>query len=308
MNIIELHYSNTNTYLIQGSKGYLLFDTGWAGSFPAFCKSLGEAGVKLSDISMILISHYHPDHMGIAGEITDKGPVLLVCDVQRDFLHSSDHIFEKENRKDYVPIDESKARVISIGDSRKVLGEIGIDGEIIATPGHSDDSISLLLDSGELFVGDLNPLYELELHVGTEIGRSWEKILAKKPKRVYYGHAKTAVLVETEGVGENSPAEACSVERADGRRENGGNPLAETCSVKKPEGQRERGTAASGQDDLFRLVSRIMKLIDKKMPLSKIAVKTGADEAFVTDVARMYLTHQNVGVQGILDRIEIKNR
>ena len=29
---------------------------------------------------------------------------------------------------------------------------------------------------------------------------------------------------------------------------------------------------------------------------------------FIQDVLRMYLTHQNVGVQGILDRIEIKNR
>ena len=36
--------------------------------------------------------------------------------------------------------------------------------------------------------------------------------------------------------------------------------------------------------------------------------KTGADMAFIEDVSRMYLTHQNVGVQGILDRIEIKNR
>ena len=39
-----------------------------------------------------------------------------------------------------------------------------------------------------------------------------------------------------------------------------------------------------------------------------IARKTGADPVFVQDVARMYLTHQNVGVQGILDRIEIKGK
>ena len=196
MNILELHYSNTNTYLIRGDKGCLLFYTGWAGTFPAFCKSLGEAGAKLSDIKMVLISHYHPDHMGIAGEITDKGPVLIVCDIQKDFLHSSDHIFEKENRKDYVPIDDGRVRVISINESRNVLGEIGIDGEIIATPGHSDDSISLLLGSGELFVGDLNPLYELELHKGTEIGKSWDRLLARKPKTVYYGHAKTYTFDE----------------------------------------------------------------------------------------------------------------
>ena len=35
---------------------------------------------------------------------------------------------------------------------------------------------------------------------------------------------------------------------------------------------------------------------------------TGADKVFVEDVARMYLTHQNISVQGILDRIEIKGK
>ena len=51
-----------------------------------------------------------------------------------------------------------------------------------------------------------------------------------------------------------------------------------------------------------------MKMIDKGYHLQKIRKKTGADETFIEDVMRMYLTHQNVGVQGILDRIEIKNR
>ncbi|MBP5473039.1 MAG: MBL fold metallo-hydrolase [Lachnospiraceae bacterium] len=282
MNIIELHYSNTNTYLIKGGKGYLLFDTGWAGTFPAFCKSLGEAGVKLSDIKMVLISHYHPDHMGIAGEIAGKGPVLLACDIQKAFLHSSDHIFEKENRKDYVPIDDGRVRVISINESRNVLGEIGIDGEIIATPGHSDDSISLLLDSGELFVGDLNPLYELDLHKGTEIGSSWDRLLARKPKKVYYGHAKAYAF--DEDISEID-TEKCDTVRA---------------AVKTP-----AQSDSSGAEDL---VSKIVKLIDKGYDINRICKKTHSDAEFVQDVMRMYLTHPGVSVQGILDRIEIKGR
>ena len=293
MNIIELHYSNTNTYLIQGSKGYLLFDTGWAGTFPAFCKSLGEAGARLGDISMILISHYHPDHMGIAGEIAEKGPVLLVCDIQKDFLHSSDHIFEKENRKDYVSIDESKARVISISDSRKVLGEIGIDGEIIATPGHSDDSISLLLDSGELFVGDLNPLYELELHKGTEIGKSWDKLLARKPKIVYYGHARTYIFSEDE----KNTDEIIS--------DNGTSGYDAGKHAFILFGKKSVRSEASEQEDL---VSKIVKYIDKGYDAGYICKKTHSDPGFVQDVMRMYLTHPGVSVQGILDRIEIKGR
>ena len=47
--IHELQYSNTNTYLIRGEKGSLLFDTGWAGTFPALCRAMGEIKVPVQE-------------------------------------------------------------------------------------------------------------------------------------------------------------------------------------------------------------------------------------------------------------------
>ena len=47
MKIHALEYSNTNTYLIEGDSGILLFDTGWAGTFPAFCKAVGELAIPV---------------------------------------------------------------------------------------------------------------------------------------------------------------------------------------------------------------------------------------------------------------------
>lgn len=265
MRIHELHYSKTNTYLIVGEKGVLLFDTGWAGTFPDFCKAMGKTGISVKDITSILISHYHPDHMGIAQEISDEGATILVADVQKDYIHVSDGIFAKENKFHFVPIDDVNIKTFPVDKGSEVLKEMGITGEIFHTPGHSDDSISLLLDDGSLFVGDLNPLYELELHKGTQTEESWNKLLALNPKRVYYGHAKTADI--------------------DSIKE-------------KPVSDK----------DMYELVSKIMKMTDKGMDVNRIAKKTGADNEFIQDVLRMYLTHQNVGVQGILDRIEIKNK
>ncbi|MBR4758655.1 MAG: MBL fold metallo-hydrolase, partial [Lachnospiraceae bacterium] len=188
MRIHKLNYSNTNTYLIEGDSdsGKLLFDTGWAGTFPAFCRAMGEIRIPVQDINFILISHFHPDHMGIAQDIADQGPVILAADVQKDFLHSSDAIFFREKNTAFRSIEDDKVRFFSLTDSRKTLREIGIAGQILHTPGHSDDSISLMLDDGNLFVGDLNPLYELELHEGTQIGESWQRLLALEPKVVYY--------------------------------------------------------------------------------------------------------------------------
>ncbi len=265
MKIHELKYSNTNTYLIEGENGILLIDTGWAGTFKAFCSCMGGLGIPVQSIDYILITHFHPDHCGIAQNIVDLGPVIAVMDVQKNHIHDSDHIFEKENNREFAPIKDKSVRYVSVHNSRIFLSELGIAGQIIHTPGHSDDSVSVLLDDGSLFVGDLNPLYELELHRGTEIGKSWDMLLSQDPSTIYYGHAAATNL-------------------------------------------KEAHLDNTYDEDLYALTSRIMKYIDKGMTLDRICKKTGADEVFVEDVTRMYLTHRDVGVQGILDRIEIKGK
>ncbi|MBQ1311336.1 MAG: MBL fold metallo-hydrolase [Blautia sp.] len=277
MKIYELRYSGTNTYLIEGEKGRILFDTGWAGTFPAFCRAAGEIGIPVQEMDYILLSHFHPDHMGIAQEIAELGPVIVVMEVQSAFIHESDAIFARNRKDHYIPIVDDKVRRLPMSDGRAFLKELGIDGEILHTPGHSDDSISLCLDDGTFFVGDLNPLYELELHQGTEIGKTWARLLAMHPKTLYYGHARKAVLENWENPGKYGEDQ---------------------------EAQKHQRT----EKDLYALTVRIMKYIDKKNSLDQIRRKTGADRTFIEDVARMYLTHQNVGPQGILDRIEIKNR
>nr|MCR5655224.1 hypothetical protein [Lachnospiraceae bacterium] len=60
------------------------------------------------------------------------------------------------------------------------------------------------------------------------------------------------------------------------------------------------------EKDMYALVEKIMKYADKGVSKEKVAKKTGADVAFIEEVNRMYLTHRNVGVAGILDRIELK--
>lgn len=267
--IYELHYDNTNTYIISGEKGLLMFDTGWAGTFTMMCKALGEQGIKLQDIKYLLISHFHPDHMGLAGELAAQGVTVVVMESQKAFVHASDHIFERDQRFDYQPVDDKKTRLVTFEESRDFLQELGIGGSIIPTPGHSDDSISLMLDSGDFFVGDLYPLYELEAHEEPEVQESWKRILAMKPKRIFYGHAKTAVL---------------------------------ECSEVVQAGSTQKNA------ELYATVKKIMHLIDKGANIDKIASKLKLDKDFVSDVCRMYLTHRNVGVQGILDRMEIKGK
>ena len=262
-----IRYGATNTYLISGKSGCLLFDTGWAGTFPLLCKALGEKKLRLQDIKFLLISHFHPDHMGLAQQLANEGVTIIAAQQQRDFLHFSDEIFARQRGCGFLPIDDTAVRFFDTDKSRELLMELGISGEVIHTPGHSDDSISLWLDDERaLLVGDLPPLYELELHKGTLVGQSWERLLALKPKTVYYAHAKTAEL------------------------EKGGD-----------------APVLQVGGDSYALVKKIVKLVDKGLPAEKILQRTGADIGLISDVSRIYVTHPGVSIQGILDRLEIKD-
>ena len=308
--IHELRYSATNTYLIQGERGQLLLDTGWAGTFPAFCQECGDLGVSVQSIDYILITHFHPDHMGIAQEIANLGPAVVVADVQQEYVHAADAVFAKESKHRFTPIDDSKVKTVALAESRKFLEILGIEGEILYTPGHSDDSISLWLDEGTVFVGDLNPLYELELHQGDLIEKSWNKILERQPGRVYYGHARAADLEAVYDKDQTVYSSGCiqTSQREEHVIQQGGDDQKD----RKPKNSRDLYSDYIGSslqyNDLYRLTERIMKYIDKGISIERIQRKTGADLAFIENVARMYLTHQNVGVQGILDRIELRGK
>lgn len=185
-----LKYGNTNTYYVKGDDVGVLVDTDWAGTLPAFFKEIKRQGISIDSIKYLLITHYHPDHMGIAGELMEQGVQLVMMDIQQEYIHFSDGIFEKDKRVNYSPIDLEKAIIISCEESRSFLAQIGIPGEIIATPGHSEDSISLLLDEGIAIVGDLYPLGSASAFQDEVINNSWKKILSYNVKKVFYGHAK----------------------------------------------------------------------------------------------------------------------
>jgi glyoxylase-like metal-dependent hydrolase (beta-lactamase superfamily II) len=63
----------TNVYVVEGSKGNLLIDSGWDSSETlwAFREGLMEERLKFEDINWIVVTHVHPDHFGLAGKLKD---------------------------------------------------------------------------------------------------------------------------------------------------------------------------------------------------------------------------------------------
>lgn len=193
--ITKIRYGNTNTFLIRGDKGSVLIDTDFAGTLPMFYRMIKTLGIKVSDITYVLATHYHPDHIGLVSELMEQGVKLLLVDTQVESVHYSDEIFAREPRLGYKPIDESEAVTISVEESRSFLKELGIDGEIISTPSHSEDSISVILDDGTCIVGDLEPFEYLAGYEDNEaLSADWDTVLGLDPKRICYAHANEKEL------------------------------------------------------------------------------------------------------------------
>lgn len=188
--IAKLKYGNTNTFFVGGKDGGLLVDTDYAGTLSMFYRAIKEYDIKVSDITYVLATHYHPDHIGLISELMSQNIRLLLIDVQVPYIHFSDEIFERDKRLNYKAIDMGNVTVISFEESRAFLKSIGINGEIVGTPSHSADSVSLILDSGECFVGDLEPLEYLDGYEYNEsLQNDWKVINCHSPRVIYFAHA-----------------------------------------------------------------------------------------------------------------------
>lgn len=196
--INRLKYGNTNTFFIRGTKGNLLVDTDYAGTLPLFYKEIKKNNIKLSDITYVLATHYHPDHIGLVSELMKKGIKLLLVNTQLKYVHFSDEIFNRDKRIKYTPINENEVVIVSCEESRAFLRNLGIDGEILSTPSHSNDSISLILDDGSCFVGDLEPMEYLDAYnENTKAKDDWKLVISHNPRMIFYAHANEKAFMAT---------------------------------------------------------------------------------------------------------------
>src|SRR5215211_278018 len=180
MNIVNVGYDSTNYYIVEAKGGKLLIDCGWPGTLPKFMAGLKRKGISIKEIKYLLVTHFHPDHAGLAQELKNQGIKLILSECQTDFIVPFAEYFRGKNLP-YIPITPNENLVVKLEDSRKFLAGIGLNGEILHTPGHSDDSVTLILDEGYAFTGDLHPSF---MNMDDETTRaSWGKIHQHNLKR-----------------------------------------------------------------------------------------------------------------------------
>jgi endoribonuclease LACTB2 len=197
--IVNVGYRSTNYWVVSAGTSRLLVDIGWPGTLGMMKANLRRMDIPLREIRYALATHYHIDHAGLAEELKREGVPLLVLDVQVDAIPVIKTRTKPQDH--YVDITTEGNVIISFEESRQLLSQIGVAGEILHTPGHSDHCVSLLLDDGSVFTGDLPwEAYAFDNPVALA---TWRALRAHGATRVYPAHGPVRALDETPG--EQSP-------------------------------------------------------------------------------------------------------
>ncbi len=188
--LLTLTYNSTHYYLIDIPGGKLLVDAGMPGSLPKFKAQLKTYRLDFPAIRYVMFTHTHPDHAGIIQEIKNaSGAKLIIHEIQVTHLPELRAFAEKKGESDYVPIRIEKGDLVLQTPNHSTLRDLGIPGEVIETPGHSPDSISLVLDSGMAFIGDHPPFPFMDPERDAQWSASWKKLLDSGAQVFYPAHA-----------------------------------------------------------------------------------------------------------------------
>lgn len=209
--IITIPLGFDQSYVLKG-EGVIAIDAGEPKKEKAFLRALEKASITPREVKLIILTHGHWDHIGSANELKAMtGAELAMHFSEVHYLENSltplpPGITPWGNffialHKFFLPLIKIPSTKVEIAfnDEGLSLENYGIPGKVIHTPGHSSGSSTILLDSGEAFVGDLAmnkvplrispglPIFADDLNVVIE---SWEKLIQLGASTIYPAHGK----------------------------------------------------------------------------------------------------------------------
>jgi glyoxylase-like metal-dependent hydrolase (beta-lactamase superfamily II) len=218
--IIAIELKDTTDYLLKLKDGYVLIDTGYKSDLSQFETALNKLHITYNDIKYLIITHAHSDHIGFAWYLhNEKGiPIIAhetcfkhlsqqhIDDIKLEDLEYANPFFNAMvnifanfvEEEDIQPIIQNEAD-IAITSFPYNLSYLLPNTKIIYTPGHSDDSISILLANNDIICGDvmINILHFLGSDYRPVVMTSFEQLLQTwevmdgyNPSTIYPAHGK----------------------------------------------------------------------------------------------------------------------
>ena len=211
--IIPFESGINTSYIIQ-DEGAVMFDAIPFKNPEDFTELLASHKLDPRDIDLIVMSHGDFDHVGGSLMLKELTGARIAIH-EKDRAHLEEGIFHwpggvtawgKVSRFLFKPLLKRALSFpgvpadIVMDDSGMELSEFGIRGKVIHSPGHTPGSVSILLDSGDAFVGCLShnrlpfvrrpslPIYAMDLEL---VKKSWQSIINSGAKTIFPSHGKS---------------------------------------------------------------------------------------------------------------------
>lgn len=198
-------------YLLKTPLGWIAIDTGYHGNQNIFLERFQDLAL-LDNLKYIFLTHAHDDHAGFLAALLPKVNAKVILNPLgvpelkagksneppgAGYSSLPASLFGKFKTDFSFPPVELGNRAIFVSDEKdQIFKEMGLPIRILFLPGHTADSIGLFLEeTGELFCGDaaMNAVISVARHTiwiedAVEFGRSWDKMLALNPTKIYPSH------------------------------------------------------------------------------------------------------------------------
>jgi hydroxyacylglutathione hydrolase len=207
--IFSLRLGLNSCYLIRG-RNTVMIDGGMPNKLGVFRRKLSRLYIHPEEIKLMVLTHSHFDHAGSAKAISEfTGAKVAIHESETSFLENREfaliegvHAWGRFSLGFLMPFfkrisfPEVKAEIVVRGKEYP-LSEYGIDGKIFHTPGHTCGSMSVLLDTGEAFVGCMahdglpfrwNPGLPIYAQNMDTLKESWRLLIDKGAKMIFPGH------------------------------------------------------------------------------------------------------------------------
>ncbi len=226
MNIYNAGNRIVNTYIYPISDGYVMVDTGYENGYKKMCKRIKKCNIPIKSIKYLFLTHAHDDHAGFLNELLVNAPWLTVivsdkakpvltrgqnsflggCSGRQAYLFCQIMKMFGKGQHHFPPIEERFwDRFVEVTSSNKEEFEEILQGKIIETPGHTSDSISLMVKDGIIFCGDaamngLPSIHRITIWIEDieEYIKSWRTLLALEARYIYPAHGKPFDIIELE--------------------------------------------------------------------------------------------------------------
>ena len=86
--VADLPVGDTQVYVMESPGGVVLVDVGWDDdrSWAALQAGLAVAGLSVTDVEGVVVTHFHPDHVGLTGRIREASGCWVAMN-EADFAH-----------------------------------------------------------------------------------------------------------------------------------------------------------------------------------------------------------------------------